>query len=364
MTRPTAVLTPKSRPKAATLSEARRVSGTAGAALLATSGSAIGPLSAGPRLLAQAGPAEYLAVIRRDFEQCHGAVRARDDLAARVPQGTQQRAEHGARGGAGSRRGGPVARKQGRLPHGPAPAVEPAERAGVRLRQGAHKVVDGAGGLIPHDQAVGRSAPCQDRAAVARLAPPRPLAGEQPRQDAQDQVAPVHGLGEPDERVAAGVLAPDQGPVDGRAAAVTGQERGVRADHPDPRGAEGLRREDLAPADDEHDVEREVLEQLARRRVVDVHGFVQRHAEALAQRPVIGGAAAGGGHIGPQREDGLDRDAGLDHPLQRRNALQVEPDPAESHRRYACTTSSTASITSATSWSESRGWSGRLTMRS
>src|SRR5947199_6511875 len=87
MTRPTAVLTPKSRPKAATLSEARRVSGTAGAALLATSGSAIGPLSAGPRLLAQAGPAEYLAVIRRDFEQCHGAVRARDDLAARVPQG-------------------------------------------------------------------------------------------------------------------------------------------------------------------------------------------------------------------------------------------------------------------------------------
>src|SRR5881396_2553132 len=127
MTRPTAVLTPKSRPKAATLSEARRVSGTAGAALLATSGSAIGPPSAGPRLLAQAGSAEHLAVIRHDLAQCHGAVGARDDLAARIPDWTLQRPEHGAGGrrwsGAGRRSA--VARKQGRLPHDPAPAVEP-----------------------------------------------------------------------------------------------------------------------------------------------------------------------------------------------------------------------------------------------
>src|SRR2546422_10657592 len=97
-----------------------------------------------------------------------------------------------------------------------------------------------------------------------------------------DQVARVHGLGEPDERVAAGGLAADQDPVDRRAAAVAGQQRGVRADHADPRRAERLRREELAPADDEHDVEREVLEQLARRRVVDEYDLVQRHAEALA----------------------------------------------------------------------------------
>src|SRR5438093_12642344 len=133
MTRPTAVLTPKSRPKAATLSEARRVRGTAGAALLATSGSAIGPLSAGPRLLAQAGPAEYLAVIRRDFEQCHDAVRARDDLAARVPQGTLQRPEHGARGGAGSRRGGPCPGHKGGCPDIQRPAVGPPDGPGGRL---------------------------------------------------------------------------------------------------------------------------------------------------------------------------------------------------------------------------------------
>src|SRR2546422_3731918 len=187
MTRPTAVLTPKSRPKAATLSEARGVSGTAGAALLATSGSAIGPPSPGPWLLARAGSAEPLAVIRHDLEQRHGAVRARDDLAARIPEGTLERPEHGAGGGAGRRSA--VARKQGRLPHDPAPAVEPAEGAGVRLGQGAHEVVDGGRVLIPYDQAVGRAAPRQDGAAVARLGFPRPLAGKQPRQHAQDHVA-------------------------------------------------------------------------------------------------------------------------------------------------------------------------------
>src|SRR6059036_3860720 len=152
MTRPTAVLTPKSRPKAATLSEARRVRGTAGAALLATSGSAIGPLSAGPRLLAQAGPAEYLAhpprfravPRRRARTRRPGRTRPAGDCAAGRARCPGRRREQ--EGGARRPEAGP-------LPHDPAPSVEPAERAGVRLRQGAHKVVDGAGGLIPHDQA-------------------------------------------------------------------------------------------------------------------------------------------------------------------------------------------------------------------
>src|SRR5437879_4495262 len=91
---------------------------------------------------------------------------------------------------------------------------------------------------------------------------------------------------------------------------------------------------------------------------------VQRRAVSPAPRPVVGGGRARGrplGFEGPHRDD---RRARFQARLQRGNSLHVKPDPTELHRRYIRVTSSTASITSATSWSDMRALSGRLSIRS
>src|SRR5438034_7165752 len=122
--------------------------------------------------------------------------------------------------------------------------------------------------------------------------------------------------------------------------------------------------EDLAPPDHEHEVEPQALQQRARLGIVDARYLVQRHAESAAQRPVVGGARARGRHLGFEGQHRDDRRARFQDRLQRGNSLHVKPDPTELHRRYMRVTSSTASITSATSWSDMRALSGRLSIRS
>src|SRR5207302_7032257 len=81
-TRPTPVLTPRSRANAMPLSDARRVSGTGGAGVAATSGSAMVPRFAGPVLLGELPPPYHRAVVRLHLNQRHPRPPAADTLPA------------------------------------------------------------------------------------------------------------------------------------------------------------------------------------------------------------------------------------------------------------------------------------------
>src|SRR2546430_1327352 len=236
--------------------------------------------------------------------------------------------------------------------------------------------------------------PCPPPARPGLVGEPAPgaLTPQQPRQQPQDHVAVrhghsvvqrgarvvrrdgelrlvddgarVHGFGEPEEGVAAHALAADQCPIDRRTPAVLWQQGGVRADHADTGQRERLGAKDLAPADHEYDIQRESTQQLARLDVVDAGDLIQRDVVALAECGVVGGPAARRGDFARERDDALHRDAGLEYAVERRKPFLVTADPAEPHRRWVRTTSRTASMTSATSASERRGLSGRLSIRS
>src|ERR1043166_3707907 len=133
-----------------------------------------------------------------------------------------------------------------------------------------------------------------------------------------------------------------------------------------PRGAEGGGAAGRAPADHERDVGLDGAERGEAIRAVDVGDLVQRYAETGAQRPVVDRTRAARAPLGRERDDAVNRRPGLHEGLERRTALGVESDPGEAqwfHRRLTRTTSRTASITSVTSASVSRGLSGRLSSR-
>src|SRR2546430_15769266 len=99
----------------------------------------VGPAPPGPQLVAQVPAPQCRAVLLLELEQHDDALAALfllaagDHLPARLRDGAHQRTEHGA-GFDGS--GGAVAAQQERgLPHGPARAVEPAERPRIGTRE-------------------------------------------------------------------------------------------------------------------------------------------------------------------------------------------------------------------------------------
>src|SRR5207248_8783307 len=89
-------------------------------------------------------------------------------------------------------------------------------------------------------------------------------------------------------------------------------------------------------------------------------------AVARAQGALVGGGGGARPPLGGEGDHAVDRRAGLHEGFERRTALGVESDPGKAellHRRFTRTTSRTASITSLTSSSVSRGLSGRLSSR-
>ncbi len=284
------------------------------------------------------------------------------------------------------------------MPHGPAAPIEPAERAGVGARERAHEVVHDAARLAPIDAAVRRAATRQDGLVAGGLRPARTLAGAQARHETEQHVpvgrgdsliqrrarvvggdaerglidhrTAIHVRGEPDERVAGVAFPPEQRPVDGRAAAVVRQQRGVCPDHADAGQPQRWGVQDLAPADHEHDVGVESAQRLVALGIVDVADTVERDVVPGGERRVVDRAAASGRQLGPQRDDAGDGCSGIEQRLEREAPFRVATDPAEAHRvflspqrRCVRATSRTASITSVTSRSDSPGWSGRLSRR-
>src|SRR3989442_6917686 len=141
--------------KATTLSDARRVSGPAGAGPAAMSGSAMAPRLPGPLLLGELPPPQQRAVVRFHFEQRHGpSPAAGDDLPARRLRGTDHGPEY--RAGSETRGGRRAGGEEGGLPHRPAAAVEPTEPSRVGLGEGADENVEGASVLAPAHEAACR----------------------------------------------------------------------------------------------------------------------------------------------------------------------------------------------------------------
>src|SRR5438105_5606465 len=358
----------------------------------------IGPHPSGPQLIAQVPAPQDRAVFLRQLEQHDHALAAvfllaaGDHLPACLWDGAYERTQHGP--GLDGRRGAVAAQEERGLPHGPAGPVEPAEGPGVGPRERANEVVYLAAGPGPVDHAVGGAAARELRVLARGLGPAGPLTREQPRHEAPQHVAigrgdlvverrdgvvrrdaegdlvdhgaPIHALGEPDERVAGLGLALDQRPIHRGAAAVARQVRRVRADHADAGEPQRGRPDDLAPADHERDVGLDGAERGEAVRAVDGGDFVQRHAVASAQRAVVDRTGAARPPLGRERDDAVNRCPGLHEGLERGTALGVESDPGEAerfHRRFTRTTSRTAAITSLTSSSVSRGLSGRLSSR-
>src|SRR2546429_4361987 len=192
-----------------------------------------GPHATGPQLVTQIPTPQDGAIFLLELEQHDHALApvfllaAGDHLPACLRDGAYERTQHGP--GLDGSRGAVAAQEERGLPHGPASPVEPAERPGVGPRERANEVVDLAARAGPVDHAVGGAAPRELRVLARGLGPARPLAGAQPwhgaqqavaigrgdlvgerrdgvgRRDAEsdlvDHGAPVHGLGEPDERV-------------------------------------------------------------------------------------------------------------------------------------------------------------------
>src|SRR2546426_5406231 len=145
----------------------------------------ISPDPSGPLPLGEVAPLEDLAVVGLELEQQHGPRATCHEL----PAGALHRADHRPEHLAGLPSGPPGVGKEGDLPDAPPPALEPTERTGVGLRQGAHEVVECFAAFRPIDLSVGRAAPWQDRLVDVRLRSTPPLSGEELRQDAQDHVA-------------------------------------------------------------------------------------------------------------------------------------------------------------------------------
>src|SRR2546423_1123846 len=102
-----------------------------------------------PWLLAQRPAPQHGAIVCLELEQHDRALSTGHQLPAGGCERAHDGAEHRARR---ARVAGPIrARDPGRVPHGPAPPVEPAERAGVGARERAHEVVHGTARLAPID---------------------------------------------------------------------------------------------------------------------------------------------------------------------------------------------------------------------
>src|SRR5438132_9579425 len=223
-----------------------------------------------PSLFTQFLPLETAAVFALDLQKSNQPAAAGHGLAAGRSNRAHHWTEHLPR--PGSDRSLPGAK--GRIPEPPARPVKPAEGAGVRARQGADEIVDRLVVLGPVNAPVLRAAPWGDGLAVQGLLVSRALAVQEPRDETEDHVgvrpghflvegcttvvgsngetnlvddvAGVHAIGQPHERIAGLLFTADERPVDGRAAAVMGQYRGVGADHAEPAAGKGGRANDLA----------------------------------------------------------------------------------------------------------------------
>src|SRR5437762_10611594 len=141
--------------------------------------SAIGPLFAGPGLLAELAAAKDGAVVIFELQQHDGsrcAAPARDELAACRVDGTPHRAHALPRFRV---RDGRDLRERG-LPDTPPPPIEVTERPGVRPRQRADEIVDHPSRGAPVDLAVGGPAARQHRLVAGWLPRVGALAREPP----------------------------------------------------------------------------------------------------------------------------------------------------------------------------------------